>query len=149
MSPEMLQGDHSHGREVDIYSLGILLYEMLTGSPPFSGEGIERHILNRRIIKGDVKYPSYLSVEVVDLIEKLLHTPRPTLEEVKGHPFLSGLLDPRAKPFNKDWHSNVNLLLSIQPPIIPSPSSRSLNFDGETLSLPVRLTFESDLYPPK
>lgn len=34
MSPEMLKGD-GHGREVDFYSLGALLYEMLTGLPPY------------------------------------------------------------------------------------------------------------------
>ena len=34
MSPEMLEGV-GHGRSVDFYSLGALLYEMLTGLPPF------------------------------------------------------------------------------------------------------------------
>lgn len=50
MCPEMLQGDHGHGKEADIYQMGILLYEMLTGGTPFSCEN--REILNRRIIKG-------------------------------------------------------------------------------------------------
>jgi p70 ribosomal S6 kinase len=36
MSPEMLSGDHSHGMPSDIYSLGVIMAEMLTGQPPFT-----------------------------------------------------------------------------------------------------------------
>lgn len=82
-------------------------------------------------------------------MKKLMHKDplkRPALMEIKAHSFFNGLLNPDAKPFNKEWHSDIATLFSIQPPIIPIANNRQSNFDPEHLKLPVRLTHESDLY---
>ena len=46
MSPEMLAQGRSHGRSLDFYSLGALLFEMLTGLPPHFSENREEMYRN-------------------------------------------------------------------------------------------------------
>ena len=45
ISPEELKGQRSDARS-DIYSIGVMLYEMLTGRLPFQGERVEDRLLN-------------------------------------------------------------------------------------------------------
>ena len=69
MSPEMLKGC-GHSKMVDLYCLGALLFEMLTGFPPFYDRDKNRmysKILNDRII-----IPEYISHNSKDLLYKLL-----------------------------------------------------------------------------
>ena len=69
MSPEMCMGN-SYTYEVDYWAMGILLHELLTGSPPFTGPN--NRIISDRIIKSKLKLPYYLSPDAKDLITKLL-----------------------------------------------------------------------------
>ena len=68
-SPEMCMGK-SYSYEVDYWAMGILLYELITGSPPFTGNN--NRIISDRIIKTKLKLPYYLSPDAKDLITKLL-----------------------------------------------------------------------------
>lgn len=52
LSPEMLQSGEGHDRRVDIYSLGVLLYEMLTGLPPFYDKDHQKMFV--KIVKDDL-----------------------------------------------------------------------------------------------
>ncbi len=62
MSPEQATGEAEIGAEADIYALGCVLHEMLTGQPPFSGPTaralMARHVLDEpppiRTVRGDV-----------------------------------------------------------------------------------------------
>lgn len=55
-----------HSREVDLWSFGVLCYEMLTGEVPFKGE--TPYALYANILKGAFVMPDYLSSSAKDLI---------------------------------------------------------------------------------
>jgi eukaryotic-like serine/threonine-protein kinase len=52
MSPEQLREDRNLDQRADIYSLGCILYEMLTGEPPYTGSSL--HQVIKRIMKGSI-----------------------------------------------------------------------------------------------
>ncbi|KAI8910954.1 kinase-like domain-containing protein [Gorgonomyces haynaldii] len=70
MAPEILDEKGGYGKEVDYWSLGIMLYDMLTGKPPFSG-GSRKKIMDS-ILKSKPKFPNYLTPHAKDLCTKLL-----------------------------------------------------------------------------
>ena len=69
MSPDMLALD-SHTRMVDFYSLGALLYEMLTGLPPFYSNN--RDEMYHNIVHKEISFPRYLSPEAIKILKGLL-----------------------------------------------------------------------------
>jgi serine/threonine protein kinase len=150
MSPEMLGRKEGHGREADVYTLGAILHEMLTGMPPHflaKDDKVDRDELYRRITNSDIQYPQHLSSEVVTLMRGLLHKDparRFTLRELKAHSFFHGLLESRQGPQSEEWRRDIVMLLSITPPIVPDLSE--FNFDPEHLTMQVRFTYEEDLY---
>lgn len=92
MAPEMLEGSYTFS--TDTWSIGIILYVMMTGTQPF--EGKDQNDVFEKISKGiyDVKVleKQKVSVEVKDLIKKLLvldPKKRLTIEKALEHPWLS------------------------------------------------------------
>mmetsp|Transcript_30308 Transcript_30308/g.46273 ORF Transcript_30308/g.46273 Transcript_30308/m.46273 type:complete len:590 (-) Transcript_30308:785-2554(-) len=69
LAPEILNRQ-GHGRAVDWWSLGALLYEMLTGLPPFYCQ--DREKLFEKIRKGNLHYPASLSQAGKGLLQGLL-----------------------------------------------------------------------------
>ena len=71
LSPEMLQNEEGHDRRVDIYCLGVLLYEMLTGLPPFYDEDHVR--MFDKVMHANLALDQpYLSKDVKDLLARML-----------------------------------------------------------------------------
>jgi len=71
LAPEIVTGQ-GHGKAVDWWTLGILIYEMLASFPPFfDEEPIETY---RRIIKCRIKFPRYFSIEAKELIKAFLRS---------------------------------------------------------------------------
>ncbi|KAL8589916.1 hypothetical protein ACOMHN_024003 [Nucella lapillus] len=88
LPPEMVEGK-THDENVDLWSLGVLCYEILVGSPPFEAES--HADTYARITKVDLRFPSFVSAGARDLISKLLrHDPkkRIPLQQVMTHPWI-------------------------------------------------------------
>lgn len=90
MAPEMLSKTHKHGVTADIYMLGIMAFELLTGRRPYK-EGVK---------KDTVKWVQEC-MENDDLVEELPYAHKPSLPEAKFklsdacQSFISGCLEPR------------------------------------------------------
>ncbi|KAI8381525.1 kinase-like domain-containing protein [Radiomyces spectabilis] len=89
LPPEMVQGG-LHNENVDLWSMGVLLYEMICGHPPFEDE--KGYIATyHRIVQVDLNMPGHVSAEAADLIRKLLQyrsVDRLPLRKVLQHPFI-------------------------------------------------------------
>uniref|UniRef100_A0A453ANT6 non-specific serine/threonine protein kinase n=1 Tax=Aegilops tauschii subsp. strangulata TaxID=200361 RepID=A0A453ANT6_AEGTS len=65
MAPEIIQGQ-GHDKAADWWSVGILLFEMLTGKPPFVGN---RDKVQQKIVKEKLKLPPFLTSEAHSLLK--------------------------------------------------------------------------------
>ncbi|OHT15045.1 CAMK family protein kinase [Tritrichomonas foetus] len=86
-APEIFKGEE-YTESVDIWSLGVILYAMLTGELPF-GDGDIVSIASK-VLGGPPKYPDTLSESSRDLISKMLEidqTKRLNIEQVEMHPW--------------------------------------------------------------
>merc|ERR1712100_639114 len=66
LAPEVLKGQ-GHGCPVDWWSLGTLIYEMLTGLPPFYSQNI--NIMYQKILNGELRFPETMSPDACSLLE--------------------------------------------------------------------------------
>lgn len=68
LPPEMIEG-RSHDQNVDLWSLGVLCYELLCGKPPFETESDrETYKLISRV---QINFPSHMPDGAKDLISKV------------------------------------------------------------------------------
>ncbi|KAJ3990484.1 other/AUR protein kinase [Lentinula detonsa] len=89
LPPEMVL-DKEHGKWVDFWALGVLMYEFLNGSPPFEDLKSRKNTM-RRIATVDYKFPPSFDADAKDLISKLLKlepSERLPLSEVLVHPWV-------------------------------------------------------------
>ncbi|XP_018590797.1 ribosomal protein S6 kinase alpha-5-like [Scleropages formosus] len=98
MAPEIVAGDNAgHDKAVDWWSLGVLMYELLTGGSPFAvdGDGNSHSDISRRILKSQPPFPKDIGPLARDIIQRLLvKDPSKRLgsgpsgaDDVKKHPF--------------------------------------------------------------
>ena len=92
IAPEILEAKQGHSYEVDIWSLGVILYTMLIGKPPFETADVKTTY--RRIRMNAYTFPDHvhISESAKDMISKILTNDpakRPTLDELLSHDFLN------------------------------------------------------------
>ncbi|PMD22127.1 serine/threonine-protein kinase [Hyaloscypha hepaticicola] len=78
----------SYNNKVDLWSLGVLMYEFLVGEAPFEDTQV---LTYKRIVRCEMTVPSYVSPEAKDLIQKLLVVDpekRLPLDQVQKHPWI-------------------------------------------------------------
>lgn len=72
LPPEMVLANE-HDASVDVWSLGVLMYEFLTGAPPFEAEDYRDTCQN--IVKTKYVLPEQISPEAKDLLSKVRYFP--------------------------------------------------------------------------
>mmetsp|Transcript_6477 Transcript_6477/g.10380 ORF Transcript_6477/g.10380 Transcript_6477/m.10380 type:complete len:91 (-) Transcript_6477:75-347(-) len=78
-----------HDARADIWSLGVLAYEFLTGNPPFDAPSMQ--LTYTKIMQNEVDYPDYVSKEAREFVSKLLRSSpeeRLTLQQIQDHPWI-------------------------------------------------------------
>ncbi len=133
ISPEIVNGV-GHNKQVDWWGLGVLLYEMLIGIPPFHNKN--QHVLFQYITTKEVifpdpkKYNIIISDEAKDIIVRLLRK-RPNerlgagkdVDDVMAHPFF--------KSIDMEKLLKKEIVPEYKPPVDPKDKYDLQNFQAE------------------
>ncbi|XP_077444481.1 serine/threonine-protein kinase MARK2-like isoform X13 [Stigmatopora argus] len=100
-APELFQGKKYDGPEVDVWSLGVILYTLVSGSLPFDGQNLKE--LRERVLRGKYRIPFYMSTDCENLLKKFLilnPSKRGSLEQIMRDRWLNlGHEEEELKPY--------------------------------------------------
>jgi len=92
IAPEILEGKNGHSYEVDTWSLGVIIYALLIGKPPYETPDVKTTY--KKIKINSYSFPEHVPISdaAKSLIQKILvlePTQRPTLDDIMEHPFMN------------------------------------------------------------
>lgn len=104
IAPEVIQGDRTtrgHSFEVDIWSMGVIVYTCLCGKPPYEAKDVKATY--QRIIANEYSFPRDIQISdyAKDIIRSMLQSKpadRPKLEDIAVHPFFTQQFIPQSLP---------------------------------------------------
>lgn len=133
MAPETIKGEE-YDYAVDWWLLGCVIYDMMTGKPPFTGK--LHDVITKKILLAKLSLPFYLSLDAKDLLNKLLQKKpekrfqvNSKWETFQNHRFFRKI----------DWQALATQDESVVPPIVPTISDPEMaeNFSEEFTSMKV------------
>ncbi|CAH1758704.1 14916_t:CDS:10 [Entrophospora sp. SA101] len=139
LAPEIIRGE-GYSFPVDWWSLGVLLYEFLTGNTPYQGENSNE--IYKNVLEKDVKYPIWMDYETKSLLSELLKKdPKVRLgggelgsQGIKNHAYFMGI----------NWQDVYQKRLP-SPYIPPIEHEADVqNFDPTFLNMPLKLSLPKD-----
>jgi serine/threonine protein kinase len=114
ISPEILKGS-PHGKEVDFWGLGCVIFEMIEGKSPFYASNYKK--LFSKIINGSFNFSEKFSAAAMDIVSQLLtvqvKSRLTSVEKIKAHDFFRGI----------DWE--LAYMKKLTPPVVPVIEGRN------------------------
>lgn len=110
-APEIMSGLMYRGPEVDVWSLGVSLATMLTGTLPF--QALNSHELKRRVVAGRYTLPEALSAESRDLVRQMLTVApqhRIRIPHIRQHCWLRGVSEQQGGSFVEHEDASLGLI---------------------------------------
>lgn len=92
IAPEVLEGKQGHSYEVDIWSIGVIIYTLIIGKPPFETSDVKTTY--KRIRMNAYNFPEQVGItdNARDLITKILNNDpakRPTIDDIMNHEWIN------------------------------------------------------------
>uniref|UniRef100_A0A183C487 cAMP-dependent protein kinase catalytic subunit n=1 Tax=Globodera pallida TaxID=36090 RepID=A0A183C487_GLOPA len=133
LAPEIILSK-GYGKAVDWWALGVLIYEMVAGYPPFFAE--QPIQIYEKIVSGKVKYPSHFSADLKDLLKYLLQV---DLTKRYGN-LKGGATDVK----NHKWFSLVDWIAVLQKRVFPPSFSPHANICSSSSTTPCASSVDGD-----